>query len=519
MGSVAHSQTWAALQDGLRRQFGEERYGRWIAPLRVLSQDGEELRLGAQDPHVVQWVEKRFAPQIRALLRRRPREGVSRVVLAVEATVAGASSTDAPDEGPAEQGREASEAGQASEAEQGREASEAGQASEAGEGVVRNASGSSGRESKREERGVAGRENGRVDSSRSTDPTAGWDLANFVVGHSNELAHNAILRVLENPGELYNPLFLYGPAGVGKTHLLRGAAKAYRFGRSSRWRRGGGATTAYPTITYLTGEQLFHRYVASVRDRTVLRFRESLRTANVLLVDGVEDLVGKEKTQIELLHTLDALLDGQRQVILASANAPTALTGLDSGLVGRLAQGLVVSLRRPDLKTRLAIARRRARSLRNAVSEEVLRYVADTVGGGVTSLCGALMQLDLHAHVAGHSLSLEEAKAALAEIVYQQRQRVSVESVVAIVARHFGLAPEKLVAPGRGRASVSVARQAAMYLIRRHTSCSLREIGQVFGRRDPTTVRNALKRLEALLERRDPVLRLDLDQIEVELLR
>jgi chromosomal replication initiator protein len=318
------------------------------------------------------------------------------------------------------------------------------------------------------------------------------------VGESNKLAHNAAMKVLQSPGGHYNPLCIHGPSGVGKTHLLRGLRHAFRSRRRSS--PGGDARGPYLHVACMTGEQFFQQFASSVQDGTVRKFRERQRSADILIIDDVHMLVNKRKTQVEFLHTFTSLIDSGRQIILASDVPPKAMKEIDVGLVGRFLSGLVVGMRKPDFDTRLGIARSRAERLSSPMDEDVLQFLAENVRSSAREIIGALHQLEMEAQLSGCKMTVERARGVLVRYLREQRNRIDLEMICSIVARHYGLEPEVLPSPSRQR-YVSFARQVAMYLARRYTGKSLAEIGKYFGNRDYSTVRCAEKRIEGL--RRD----------------
>jgi chromosomal replication initiator protein len=339
-------------------------------------------------------------------------------------------------------------------------------------------------------------------SSSALDMT----LESFVVGPSNRLAFNAALQLLDSPGNLYNPFFVHGPPGVGKTHLLKGLCHAFRHRRRGpkdvARSPSGVETTAGQgfacRVRYLSGEQFFNQFAASVQDGTVRKFRERYRSLDVLIVDDVHLLVNKKKTQVEFLHTFNSLAETGRQVILASDAPPKSLGDLDRGLVGRFLSGLVVGIKKPDYETRLGIASMQARRFTTRFDESVLRFLAERVRGSARELIGAMKQVDIHAQLNGGALSLRQAEEALAELIREEERRVTLSRIVVVVAAHFRLSPEVLVSPSRQR-HVALARQTGMFLARQYTGKSLGEIGKHFGNRNHTTVRCALAKVERLL--------------------
>lgn len=490
----AHREEWVEVRSALRGKLGEERFSRWIAPLKLLSEDGEEVRLGVPNRYVLEWVEKRYRGEIDAALRERagtPR----RLVLVIDPALY----------------RDRRREGEAALAEAAAEAMAA-EAMALGRAIERPAENGSGlvgdrgpEESAKEERSAVARDGDDGEREHMT-------LESFVVGESNRLAFNAALQILESPGRLYNPFFVHGAPGVGKTHLLKGLLHGLRRRAHGRGGAQRGESVGQVRVRYLTGEQFFNQFVASVQDGTMRRFRDRYRSLDVLIVDDVHLLVTKRKTQIEFLHTFNSLAEAGKQVILASDAPPKALSELDGALVGRFLSGLVVAIRKPDHRTRLGIARLQARRLKSRFDDSVLEFLAQSVRGNARELLGAMKHLDVHARLAGEPLSVANAEEALADLIREQERRQSLKAIHLAVAAHYGLTPEKLMSPSRQRHVVQ-ARQVAMYLARQWTGKSLVEIGRFFADRNHSTVRSAIARVAEALERGDERLSWDVEQL------
>lgn len=441
-----------------------ERFSRWVAPLKVLSQDGEELRLGVPNRFVQDWIESRYVRDIVAVLRERT--GVSlQVVLVIDPELF-------------RQHREERE-----------------RALSNGAPVVLE-SGSPAVEPPK-------------DPPRDARPEDAMTLDSFVVGTSNQLAFNAALQILEAPGALFNPFFVYGSPGVGKTHLLRGLFQAFRQRRKSS---GGGVRGGFYRAKYLTGEEFFNQYAMSVQGGTVRAFRERYRGLDLLIIDDVHLLVNKRKTQVEFLHTFNSLVESGRQIVLASDSPPKAMLDLDPALTGRFLSGLVTAIRNPDYETRISILRQYNRSSGCQVTDEVLRFLAQNIRGSARELIGAVKQIEIRTRIQGEKLSLCEAQLALAELIQEQERRVTLERVARFVALHYGVTLEVLLSPSR-QCHVVLARQVAMFLARDYTKKTLAEIGGFFGRRNHTTVRSGIRRVKTRLQGNDEGFALELQQL------
>jgi len=447
----------------------------WIAPLKVLSTDGDEVRLGVPNRFVLDWIENRYLPEMRATLA----EGFEcslDLVLVIDPELY----------------RERRQEG---------EEILAARRAEIPSGPCLQAS----------LLPSAAHKHPGVSSRPAAEGPLVQSLDTFVLGRSNELAYNAALQVLESPGALLNPFFVHGPPGVGKTHLLKGLQAAFRGRGGSSAHRG-----ATCQVRYLSSEQFFQQYAASVHEGNLRKFRERYRSLDVLIVDDIHLLVNKHKTQIEFLHTFNSLIESGRQVILASDSPPKAMSALDPALTGRFLSGLVTSIRPPDLEMRFGVLRGHARQHSARIREEVLRFVAESVRGSAREVIGALRQLEIHTQLAGAPLGIEEARLALAELIREQERQITLERVKSVIVSHFGLTSEQLLSPSRQRHVVR-ARQAAMYLCREYTKETLGAIGSYFGRRNHTTVRNAVGRVSGALSQGERGWQVDLEALRAKL--
>jgi chromosomal replication initiator protein len=316
----------------------------------------------------------------------------------------------------------------------------------------------------------------------------------FVIGGGNRLAHAASLAAAEMPGQAYNPLFLHGPPGLGKTHLLHAIGNYVQ-------RYGGGLRVRYATIEEFTSE-----FVTAVRERRTGRFKETFRAADVVLIDDVQFLAGRARTSEEFFHTFNALLDSGRQLVLTSDRSPDELPDIELRLTERFRAGLVVELEPPDAAVRVAILAKRARTDRIDVPGEVLSAIADTVSTSVRALEGALIRVVAHASLESEPPTLELVEQALRS---PRSKDHSLSEILDAAAREFGVEPQALLARDR-RSSVAAARQVAMYLARRLTSHSLPEIGREMGGRSHATVLHAVNRVDASLDN-DPGVRTAVD--------
>jgi chromosomal replication initiator protein len=308
----------------------------------------------------------------------------------------------------------------------------------------------------------------------------------FVIGDANRFAHAAALAVAELPGQAYNPLFIVGPPGVGKTHLLHGIGNYVRA-------YGGGLTVRYTTVERFTNE-----FIAALRAKDIDAFKRRYRRNDVLLVDDIQFLESKFKTTEELFHTFNALHETGSQLVLASDRPPRDMEALEERLRQRFESGLVVDIRSPDRATRRTVLRMRVHHDGVALAdEEVLDVIADRVDNSVRDLESALVRVVAYASLTGAALDVELADEVLTKLYGRAARRAAVvptiEHIQTMVAERFGLTREELLSPSRS-ARIAWPRQLAMYLAREHTSESLPAIGRRFGGRDHSTVLHAWKR-------------------------
>jgi len=313
---------------------------------------------------------------------------------------------------------------------------------------------------------------------------------NFVVGKPNELAHAAARRVAEGGQVTFNPLFLYGGVGLGKTHLMHAIAWEIQ-------RRQPGAK-----VLYLSAEQFMYRFVQSLRFKDMMGFKEIFRSVDVLMVDDVQFIAGKDSTQDEFFHTFNALIDQSKQIIISADRAPGEISGLEDRIKSRLQWGLVVDLHPTDYELRLGILQSKveaqARNYPDVVlANGVLEFLAHRISTNVRVLEGALNRLFAYASLIGREVTLEVTQECLSDILRASDRKVTIDEIIRKVADHYNLRLSDMLSPRRAR-SVARPRQVAMFLSKMLTSKSLPEIGRRFGGRDHTTVIHAVRKIEEL---------------------
>lgn len=328
----------------------------------------------------------------------------------------------------------------------------------------------------------------------------------FVVGKSNEFAHEACRAVVEQPGTLYNPLFLYGGVGLGKTHLMQAVGLA-------SWERNPSLR-----VRYMSAETFVNDLISSISGNGMAAFRQRYReSVDLLLIDDIQFIAGKERTQEEFFHTFNALYQSGRQIVLTSDRMPQELSQLEERLVSRLTMGLIVDIQPPDFETRVAILNRKATQLGFDVDSAVSSYIATHIRANVRELHGALLRIYSYARMRSTPITLDIAREQLERVHREREELVTPDAALRITAEVFNVSVKEL--KGRKRvATIAVPRKVAMYVARTHTGASFPELGQFFGGRDHTTVMHAVKSVEQAIEKGDP-LRMKVEQIERKLLR
>ncbi len=326
----------------------------------------------------------------------------------------------------------------------------------------------------------------------------------FVTGPSNRLAHAAAMSVAETPGRFYNPLFVYGGAGLGKTHLLQGICHAILRARPAS------------QLIYVSCERFVNDYISALEKKRVESFRTRYRSADLLVVDDVHFLSGKEASQEEFFHTFDTLYMAGRQIVLSSDSSPRDIRTLKERLVSRFASGFSVAIDPPTYEMRVAIMRRVAENMHKDLPGDVANFVAGAVHSNVRELVGAVNRIIGMASLSQRPLDLALAQEVLRTERFSRPTQVAVPQILELVARYYGRKQSELTAK-TWRKSTSLARQVAIYLAKRHTNLSLKEIGTHFGHRDHTTVLYAIRRIDELLPQR-PDLQRDLDTLGQQIL-
>jgi chromosomal replication initiator protein len=314
---------------------------------------------------------------------------------------------------------------------------------------------------------------------------AAFTFGNFVEGKSNQLARAAAMQVGMNPGRAYNPLFIYGGVGLGKTHLMHAIGNLIAEREPDA------------RVTYIHAERFVGDMVRGLQHNAIAEFKRAYRSLDALLIDDIQFFAKKDRSQEEFFHTFNALLEGQRQIILTCDRYPKEVSGLEERLKSRFGWGLTVAIEPPELETSVAILMSKASAVRESLPEEVAFFIAQRIRSNVRELEGALRRVIATAHFTGRAITLDFAKEALRDLLASQDRLVTIENIQKTVAEYFKIRVADLLSKRRSR-SIARPRQIAMALAKELTRHSLPEIGDAFGGRDHTTVLHACRRIKAL---------------------
>ncbi len=430
MNTICHNESWGRIRTELRDSIGVDAFNNWIEPLGFLGVDVGVARFSVPTSFMGNWVSRNYADAIMGLFEA---EGVEVGRLGFTAPTQAASKP----------------------------------------------------------RSAAPVAEKTVEPVLASSPLdSRFTFEQFVVGAPNELAHAAARRVAEGGEVSFNPLFLYGGVGLGKTHLMHAIAHEIN------------ATRQGARVLYLSAEQFMFRFVQALRFKDMHTFKEQFRSVDMLMIDDLQFIAGKNSTQDEFFHTFNALIEQGKQIVISADRSPGEIEGLEERIRSRLQWGLVVDLHPTDYELRLGIlhAKAEAQSKRNpdvGLDVRVLEFLAHRISSNVRVLEGALTRLFAFADLVGRDITLDMAQDTLADLLRQSDRKVTIDEIQRKVAEHYNLRIADLLSPRRARA-VARPRQVAMFLSKNLTSKSLPEIGRKFGGRDHTTVIHAVKRVEEM---------------------
>jgi chromosomal replication initiator protein len=327
--------------------------------------------------------------------------------------------------------------------------------------------------------------------NNQTIPTSGlnpkYTFETFITGKNNELAHAASQAVAKTPGTQYNPLFIYGGVGLGKTHLMQAVGHRML------------ASNPRCKILYVSSEKFTNDYIDSIKQKRTEEFKKRYREVDVLMIDDIQFISGKEGTQEEFFHTFNEIRDKGKQIIITSDRAPKEISAVEQRLISRFEWGMVADIQAPDLETRMAILRNKMEKRGVRIDEPILFYLAENIQNNVRELEGALNKLAVYQQMQNRGLFLEEAKNILTSIIGIKKRVTSAKKVAELVAEFYNITLEDLIKQSRKKEFVK-PRQIAMYIIRKQLDSSFPSIGDFFGGRDHTTVMHAVEKMEGLLQ-------------------
>ena len=444
----AAAEAWENVRAALRGEFGDATYNSWLKSMSLIEHGGHRVTIGVPSRFVRDWITSHYAPRILALW-----QGEDDAVGAIDIRVRGGD--PAP---PSEDGGRADPVADS-------------------------------------------REDGGEREAFSTPLDPRFRFDSFVVGKPNELAYAAAHRVAETPSVPFNPLYIYGGVGLGKTHLMHAIA----------WH----ICEAYPDrrVVYLSAEKFMYRFVRALRFKDVMAFKQQFRSVDVLMVDDVQFVSGKESTQDEFFHTFNALVEQNRQIVISGDRSPSDLDGMEERMRSRLGWGLVADIHATDYELRLGILQSKLDLAGGPeVPSRVLEFLAHRITSNVRELEGALNRVLAYSNLVGRAITLEMAQDVLRDLLRANDRRITIEDIQKRVAEHYNIRLADMHSPRRAR-SVARPRQVAMYLAKQLTTRSLPEIGRKFGGRDHTTVMHAVRRIEEL-SAEDSALSEDIDLLK-----
>ncbi len=438
---------WSKIRGHLREEFGEAAFKSWLNPLNVAEIRDGQVRIAVPTRFLRDWVVTHYSDRIRALWAKED-PSINTIDIVVQPTVARSAN------------------GQAAAAVTAKPQVQAVPPQPVSVPAA-----------------PCEPANVSEEIGAPLDPRYTFD--NFVVGKPNEFAYAAARRVAESDTVSFNPLFLYGGVGLGKTHLMHAVAWHIRERNPRR------------SVIYLSAEKFMYRFVRALRYQDTMAFKEQFRSVDVLMIDDVQFIGGKDSTQEEFFHTFNSLVDQGRQIIISADKSPSDLQGMEERLRSRLGCGLVADIHATSYELRLGIIGSKAEQMGVDVPVKVAEFLAHKITSNVRELEGALNRVVAHAQLVGRDITLESTQDVLHDLLRANDRRITIEEIQKKVAEHFNIKLQEMSSARRAR-QVARPRQVAMYLAKQLTSRSLPEIGRKFGGRDHTTVMHAVKKIEEL---------------------
>jgi chromosomal replication initiator protein len=450
---------WKNIAELISAQVSRDTFHRWFQAIELLDANEDELLLGVPNNIYQLWIESNYMPLVHSAI----------------ASVLGAPRTVrfSVDHEPQEENEKIEHAASVPESDVSEPTAKAASNNDALSGN--------------------GNGHGHAETARDAAPTIAVSAAvasngmnprnsfdTFVVGENNRFAHAAAQAVAQNPAKTYNPLFLWGGVGLGKTHLMQAIGQTVTArGKNTK-------------VIYLSSEKFTNEFIDAIQNNALVKFRKRYRQADVLLIDDIQFLAGKERSQEEFFHTFNTLFDGHKQIVLSSDRAPSEISNLEARLVSRFEWGMAAQLQPPDVETRMAILQKKAESLSIKLDHEIIVFLAERIRNNIRRLEGALMRVASLASLSGkEQLSHADVEDVLKDILHEQAKRnVTIDQIQKKVAEHFDVRLADMTSKRRP-ANIAFPRQVAMFLAREMTKASLNEIGEAFGGRDHGTVLHA----------------------------
>ena len=420
--------TWDRVLGKLETRVNAHSFSTWFRPTHFVSEDTAHLRIRVPNSWFAEWLRTNYLPLIQDALREMERPGMSVEFVAAEGN---------------------------------------------GNGRAGHAT------------ATAAPERGAVEHAAALNPR--YTFEKFVVSSCNQFAHAASVAVAEQPSRAYNPLYIYGGVGLGKTHLMQAIGQ--------RLSQRGGAR-----MRYISTEQFMNELINAIRFERTFEFKEKYRSVDLLLIDDIQFLAGKERTQEEFFHTFNALYDAQKQIVITSDCPPREIPTLEERLRSRFEWGLIADIQPPDLETKIAILRKKAEAEGSTLPDDVALFIATHSKSNIRELEGSLIRAIAYASLSGRELSLEMAKDTLKDLLVPESPAVTVETIQKLVADHYNLRVSELKSKTNSQ-QVAFPRQTAMYLCKKMTGCSLPEIGKRFGGKHHSTVIHAIQKIEDMRRR------------------